>query len=51
MNTIRLDELREKPDQIIETLFRSRSPSLIKGEENRNLVILSQQDYDTSWDR
>ena len=47
MNTITLDELREKPEQIIETLCQTSSPSLIKGEGSRNLVLLSQQDYDT----
>lgn len=47
MNRITFDELKAKPDQIIENLCRSRTPCLITREDNRNLVILSQQEYDT----
>lgn len=34
MNTITLNELREKPDRTIEKLYQSRIPCLITGEEN-----------------
>ncbi len=47
MNTITFNELKAEPDQTVEKLFQSRDPCLITGEDSRNLVILSQQEYDT----
>ncbi len=40
-------EIRAEPDLTIEHLCRSETPCLIKTEDHRNLVILSQQAYDS----
>jgi antitoxin YefM len=47
MNTITFDELKAEPDQTAEYLYQSKAPCLITREGNRNLVILSQREYDS----
>jgi len=47
MNTIAFDELKTKPDQTFEKIYQSFEPYLVVMENNKNLVILSQQEYDS----
>lgn len=47
MNTIVFDELKKKPDQTLEKIYQSVEPFLLIRENNRNLVILSQKEYDS----
>lgn len=47
MNRITFDELKEKPDQAIETLYQRGMPCLITREDERDLVILSRREYDS----
>jgi len=47
MNTIAFDELKRKPDQTLEKIYQSVEPFLVIRENDRNLVILSQKEYDS----
>jgi PHD/YefM family antitoxin component YafN of YafNO toxin-antitoxin module len=46
MNTVTLDELKANPHQTLEMFYQTGDPCLIKREDNRNLVVLSEQTYD-----
>jgi hypothetical protein len=47
MNTVTLDELKANPHQTLEMFYQTGDPCLIKGDDDRNLVVLSEYAYDS----
>ncbi len=47
MNTIGFKELKTKPDQTFAKVCNDFEPCLVIREDNNNVVILSQKEYDS----